>query len=96
MNWKLRLSVADEGVEGGSSSLGVGMFEWGRTWKKHIRYIIMDFLSGVFTLTSKTQHGQHHFKQTINEKNIQYRMIAVTKFSIGMNQLICIKLMLNY
>lgn len=55
----------------------------------------MDFLSGVFTLTSKTQHGQHHFKQTINEKNIHYRMIAVTKFSIGMNQ-INVELLINY
>lgn len=70
VNWKLRLSVADEGVEEGRSSLGVGMFEWGRTWKKHIRYIIMDFLSGVFTLTSTTQHCQHHSKQSIDEKNI--------------------------
>lgn len=68
VNWKLRLSVADEGVEGGRSSLGVGMFEWGRTWKKHIRYIIMDFLSGVFTSTSTTQHCQHYFKQSIIKK----------------------------
>lgn len=61
----------------------------------------MDFLSGVFTLTSKTQHGQHHFKQTINEKfNIQYRMIAVTKFSIDMNSInlyqINVELLINY
>lgn len=61
----------------------------------------MDFLSGVFTLTSKTQHGQHPFKQTINEKfNIQYRMIAVTKFSIDMNSInlyqINVELLINY
>lgn len=69
VNWKLRLSVADEGVEGGRSSLGVGMLEWGRTWKKHIRYIIMDFLSGVFTLTSKTQHLSASFQTNDQWKN---------------------------
>ena len=57
-NWNFSVGVgvgvkAVCGVEGGNSTSDSVMLECGKTWKKHIRYIITDFLSGLSIFTSE-------------------------------------------
>ena len=62
-NWNFSVGVgvgvkAVCGVEGGNSTSDSVMLECGKTWKKHIRYIITDFLSGLSIFTSEKTKGE--------------------------------------
>lgn len=51
-NWNFSVGVGTSVGWGGGNSVS-GMLECGKTWKKHIKYIITDFLSGLSTFTSE-------------------------------------------